>query len=241
MQKFSLAQIILVGFVISLIACDGEKETTQPIPTPLPATYNAPFSESVAPKPSTYQVPKGVNCDTIFKKNAAEIMSKDKANLYVGEEALTYVNNEKEIGMIVLPFYRSGGFGFMVKLIHNSKIVCIENTAPFGFRFADNNKIAYGLDGKHKSNCMKGGNTPNDFAMGLYDFPINSIAFKMAVEKDLEFVAIQADIGFLPAAPTNETTGAFLFKNMMRCVYDAIGSGVDLSNDSLLINNRLSK
>ncbi len=247
MYKFSLTftQSLLVFFTISLIACDGEKEKTensQPMPKPLSATYNTPFSESVAPSSkSTYQVPKGVDCETVFKKNATEIMAQGKERVYVAEQSFGYINNAKEIGMIVIPFYRAGNFGFMVKLMHNSQAICISNTAPFGFRFLNDNKIAYGLDGTHKTNCMKGNNTPNDFAMGLYEFPVNSIAFKVALEKDLEFVAIQADIGFLPAEPSDGANSVFAFKNMMRCAYEAIGSGIDLSNDSFLIDNRLSK
>lgn len=238
--NLTLTQSLLVFFTISLIACTSEKDNTeshQPIAETKSVDHN-PFLPSTEQK---YQAPKGVNCESVFKKNATELMAQSKQGIYLGEEAFTYINNAKEIGMILIPLYRSGNFGFMVKLLHNNKVVCLAKDAPFGFRFLGDNKTAYGLDGTHKPNCMKGNYTPEDFAMGLYDFPINSIAFKKALEKDLEFVAIQADIGFLPAAPTDGANSTTAFKNMMRCVYEAVGSGVDLSNDNLLINNRFSK
>ena len=242
MQKFSLAQIFLVVFVVSLIACDGKKGTMgkiQPSTQPLSATYNAPFSESVAPiSKGVYQAPKGENCENVFKKNAAQI-SEEKAGVYGSEGRYRYINEEKETAMLVNLFYNSGTFGLMLRLAHKHKNICVEHGAPFGMRFTSDKNVAYVLEGRHKSNCTKLDGSKNDYAVGIYELPINSLAFKAMLENDLEFFAVQTSEGFTPMAAINSTEGVTGFKNAVRCAYEAVGNNIDLSDNSSLINNSL--
>lgn len=242
MQKFSLAQSFLVVFVVSLIACDGKKETREKIKLtnqPLSVSYNAPFSEGVAPKlEGGYQAPKGDNCENVFKKDAAQI-SEEKAGVYGSEGSYRYISPEKETAMVVNLFYKAGTFGLMLRMAHQNKNLCIAHDAPFGMRFTSDKNVAYVLDGQHKSNCTKLDGSKNDYAVGIYELPINSLAFKALLETDLEFFAVQTSEGFTPMGAINSTEGVTGLKNAVRCAYEAVGNNIDLSDNASLINNSL--
>jgi hypothetical protein len=75
-------------------------------------------------------------------------------------------------------------------------------------------------------------------ALGIFEIPINSIFMKKVLLHKPKLITIEVDTGFAKYEPIKDTDSESV-QNAFRCAFEALGDSYDLSDDSLLINNKL--
>jgi len=181
-----------------------------------------------------WQAPKGKECDSYFAKDAIDQASKNKG-IYTNRKRAIFVGDPS---ILLTNFILNDNkLVFSANLINVKKPVCIKGFSPMGIKL-ENEEIFF-FEGKQKPQCVRVDNPKEDVgALGIFEIPINSIFMKKVLLHKPKHITIEVDTGFAKYEPIKDTDSESV-QNAFRCAFEALGDSYDLSDDSLLINNKL--
>ncbi len=183
-----------------------------------------------------YKVPKGKDCENYFSKNAGADAVKEE--MYISPKRVGFLAKNQEYGAVLQVVYTGGEVTVILK-VTKDEAMCAKENAPLGIKFI-NDTTAYVERGHNKENCIPGRLVNKDkFAMTIHRVPINSLMFKRLLTESIEIIATETTEDMIIMAPLNAEHQNNV-KNIFRCVYESVGNSVNLTNDSLLIQNAKS-
>jgi hypothetical protein len=183
-----------------------------------------------------YKVPKGKDCENYFSKNAGADAVKEE--MYISPKRVGFLAKNQEYGAVLQVVYTGGEVTVILK-VTKDEAMCAKENAPLGIKFVHDN-TAYVERGHSKENCIPGRLINKDkFAMTIHRIPINSLMFKRLLTESIEIIATETTEDMIIMAPLNAEHQNNV-KNIFRCVYESVGNSVNLTNDSLLIQNAKS-
>ena len=185
-----------------------------------------------------WQAPKGTDCSKYFDKNAVELASEKSDNLYNSKERHIFTGEPSVLlSNLVL---KEDKLYLTNNLVNNKKVVCIKGNSGMGIKFSDGEIFAF--VGKQKTNCKIIKDAFTDLgALGIYEIPLNSLFMKKILTATPTNIAYSLDTGsgFHTFRPVDEKEAVGL-QNSFRCAFEALGGSYDLTDDSVLINNKIS-
>ena len=180
-----------------------------------------------------FKVPKGQDCENVFSKKASAIALKEE--VYVSPKPIGFMSKDQQYGMVLRMLYTNGNLHAVFQIASNGSL-CIRANAAIGIKFEGDGDI-YAEKGQNKENCLPGRYVDKEkMGMSIHVIPINSLMFKYLMTKSVEAVGVDTNKSAVVVQPLDEETVKEV-KNLFRCVYEALGTDVDFSKDSLLINN----
>lgn len=181
----------------------------------------------------SFKVQKGTNCSEYFDINAKKEAGVD--DIYISPKKIGFMSLDHVYGMYAFLVYTKGSL-FLVSNVLKDHKMCLNASSSAAIKF-ENLDYVYVESGKHKQSCIPGRIIEEkSLAKGLHQIPVNSLMFKNLVSRPIELIALETDAGPALLAPS-EADDKRSLTNLFRCAYEAIGGGIDLSDDSLLINN----
>jgi hypothetical protein len=181
-----------------------------------------------------WQAPKGKDCDSYFAKDAIDQANKNKG-IYTNRKRAIFVGDPSILLTNLL--LNDNKLVFSANLINVKTEVCIKGFSPMGIKL-ENGDI-YLFDGRQKPQCVKVENPKEDVgALGIFEMPINSVFMKNILIHKPKIISLEVDTGFARYEPLKDADSESL-QNAFRCAFEALGDSYDLSDDSVLINNKL--
>lgn len=183
-----------------------------------------------------WEAPKGKECEKYFAKDAIEQASKNngmytntKRAIFVGDPSILLTNFILTNNKLV----------FSANLINVKTPVCIKGFSPMGIKLEDDE--IYIFEGRQKPQCVRVDNPKEDVgALGIFEIPVNSVFMKKVLIHKPKIITLELDTGFARYEPIKDNDSESI-QNSFRCAFEALGSSYDLTDDSLLINNKLEK
>ena len=191
---------------------------------------------------SKSSVPAGKNCEVFFEKGfkllADPILAPQNKGIYVNEMRTTFASNKEDSGLAINFAYRDGKVILMVNFLHTDNSICLAGGSPLALGYSP--EEMYILKGRHRKNCVY--ENSNDlfkqYALGLYELPINSVLFKQLLLKGSPIFAsidTKSDV-YSFKLMDNDTSS--LLSNTARCIYETeLGEQIDVNSNDLLDNN----
>lgn len=182
-----------------------------------------------------WQAPKGKECEKYFATDAIEQASKNngmytntKRAIFVGDPSILLTNFILTNNKLV----------FSANLINVKKPVCIKGFSPMGIQLEDGE--IYIFEGRQKPQCVRVDNPKEDVgALGIFEIPVNSVFMKKVLIHKPKIISLELDTGFARYEPVKDNDSESI-QNSFRCAFEALGSSYDLTDDSVLINNKIS-
>jgi hypothetical protein len=180
-----------------------------------------------------FKAPKGTNCSEFFASNAKVEAGGD--DIYISPERIGFMSVDHVYGMYSFATYTKGTL-FLISNLLKDHATCLQAESQLAIKFVGQPYV-FVEKGKHKHNCIPGRMVEEKkFAMGLHPIPINSLMFKSLLTQEIEYVGVETTTGAAVMAPMGQKEKDAI-RNVFRCAYEAVGKGIDLSDDSVLINN----
>jgi hypothetical protein len=184
--------------------------------------------------PTEIENVENIDCESYFSKGASEESIRDE--MYVSPKTIGFMSKNGQFGGILQMAYNNNSVVIVSKVISNTAL-CVKENALMGIQF-EGNETLYMEPGSHKANCISGrfSANPDQMAMAIHKIPINSLMFKNLMQKNVFALGIDTnhdDFALFPLNP-NHTDA---LKKVFTCAYLSVGKHIDLSDDSLLINN----
>lgn len=173
------------------------------------------------------------DCESYFSKSASEEAARDV--MYLSPKLIGFMSkNQQYVGVIQMGY--SNNSVLIFSKISNKTPLCVRESGILGIQF-EGNKTLYMESGSHKADCIPGRIVnPDMMATTIHKIPINSLMFKNLMSKDVYALGVDTDQEVFAMFPLNSNHTDAL-KKVFKCAYLSVGKHIDLSDDSLLINN----
>lgn len=181
------------------------------------------------PKPENTLNVTGKECNLYFAKDAVE--QAQAKGTYLNLRRSVFVGDE---GILLTSLiYKEKKLQIAVNFFHVGKEVCITDFSPIFVGFPDNE--IHSLSGLQKGNCALVHEPTEVGAIGMYHLPVNSKLFKRFLFAKVTTISVQMknDVGVFKAY---DEKNAKDFRNAIRCAYETLGPGIDLNNESILVD-----
>ncbi len=207
-----------------------EKQDEQP---PTQATNTNVVSDPT-PKsqeiPGGLLIPSGKECEKYFAKDA--IQQANAKGVYVNSRRSVFIGDD---GIVLTSLmYKDKKLQIVTNLFYVGREVCIQEFSSSFVSF-ENNEI-HMLSGLQKHNCAKVKSKDETGAIGMYHLPVNSTLFtKLLISKPFS-IALGTKLGDVSVFKIYDEDNAKNFRNAIRCAFEVLAVGFDLSNENILVD-----
>jgi len=243
---------LAITFVsITTICCSDDKPTststnvssetqTKPLENqPTQATTQAP-TQAIDTNSTTKEIPGGLNipngkeCEKYFSKDAIQIANQkgvyinSRRSIFVGDDGIVLTNL----------MYKDKKLQLVTNLFYVGREVCIQEFSSLFLSFEDNE--IHLINGLQKQNCARVKSKDETGAIGMYHMPVNSTLFKRLLFAQPFSPAIHTKPNDVSVFKAYDENSAKDFRNAIRCAFEVLAVGFDLSNENILVDTMVN-